>query len=138
MWLKAPVGGILKDLAWPLPGHPYGRCHRDKGWTEVGGEGKNISMHINTVLANLSSISENSSLPAESKMKSSWDQKSSCQKRTQEESSQGFPLGLLHTRLACRPRARARAHGYLHTCATLLRGPREMARTVQSARGAEV
>lgn len=83
----------MKDPAWLLPKVPVrhrhrGECHGEKGWAEVGGEGR--EGENDTLLTNLSSISQNSSLLAESKMKSSWNQKSECQKRTQGEPSPRF------------------------------------------------
>lgn len=83
MWLKAPVGGMpLRGFCLatsdPPRASPWGAPQRPG----VGQKWVVKKKKINTLLANLSSISENSSLPAESKMKSSWDQKSSCQNRT--------------------------------------------------------
>lgn len=88
MWLKEPVAGMplrgscLATSDAPRtspPGAPRGQRVGQK-WMV-----KEKKKKINTLLTNLSSISENNSLPAESKMKSSWDQKSSCQKRVRGE-----------------------------------------------------
>lgn len=126
MWLKDPVAGMplrrscLATSDAPgasPPGAPQGQGDGQK-WVVKEKEKK-----ISTLLANLSSISENSSLPAESKMKSSWDQKSSCQKRVQGELGRAVPLSFPYTRFAWRASEHAHARGCLHTCATFSDAP---------------